>query len=90
MSRYKKSATVVTPDPDLARWCAVLSAPSVAPETVPPGWFTVAQLAEKLDRSICNTSERVRRMVAAGKAEKKMFRIQLAEKVRPVPHYRLK
>lgn len=78
------------PDADLARWCAVLSAPSVAPEVVPPGWFTVAQLADKLDRSHCNTSERVRRMVAAGKAEKKMFRIQLAEKVRPVPHYRLK
>lgn len=82
----KKSA----PDPDLARWCAVLSAPSVAPELVPAGWFTVAQLAEKFNRSICNTSERVRRRVAAGKVEKKMFRIQLAKKVRPVPHYRLK
>ena len=78
------------PDADLARWCAVLSAPSVAPEVVPPGWFTVAQLADKLDRSICNTSQRIRQMVAAGKAEKRMFRIQLAEKVRPVPHYRLK
>lgn len=82
----------VTPKPDaeLARWCQILSQSSVAPDEVPAGWFTVAQLADKLDRSHCNTSERVRKMVAAGKAEKKMFRIQLEEKVRPVPHYRLK
>ena len=78
------------PDPDLARWCAALAAPSVAPDVVLSGWFTIAQLADMMDRSIPNTSERVRRMVAAGKAEKKMFRIQLAEKVRPVPHYKLK
>lgn len=82
-------ANKVTADADLAKWCAALAAPLVAPETVPAGWFTVAALAEKLDRSICNTSERVRRMVASGKAEKRMFRIQLAEKVRPVPHYKL-
>lgn len=82
----------VTPKPDaeLARWCQILSQSSVAPDKVPAGWFTVAQLADKLDRSHCNTSERVRKMVAAGKAEKKMFRIQLEEKVRPVPHYKLK
>lgn len=82
----------VTPktDHDLARWCQILSQSSMAPDEVPAGWFTVAQLADKLDRSHCNTSERVRKMVAAGKAEKKMFRIQLEEKVRPVPHYRLK
>ena len=77
-------------DKELQRWCEVLSGSTLAPEEVPEGWFTVAQLAERLDRSVCNTSERVRRMVAAGKAEKKSFRIQLAEKVRPVSHYRLK
>lgn len=78
------------PDAELARWCQILSQSSVAPDEVPAGWFTVAQLADKLNRSHCNTSERVRKMVAAGKAEKKMFRIQLEEKVRPVSHYRLK
>ena len=78
------------PDANLAKWCEILSSPSITAEQVPEGWFTVAQLAQKVDRSHCNTSERVRKMVAAGKAEKKMFRIQLEEKVRPVPHYRLK
>lgn len=86
----KSQSVTPKPDAELARWCQILSQGSVAPDTVPAGWFTVAQLADKIDRSVCNTSERVRKMVAAGKAEKKMFRIQLAEKVRPVSHYRLK
>ena len=86
----KSQSVTSRPDDDLARWCQILSQSSVVPDKVPAGWFTVAQLADKLDRSHCNTSERVRKMVAAGKAEKKMFRIQLEEKVRPVPHYRLK
>ena len=86
----KSQSVIPKPNDDLARWCQILSQSSMAPDEVPAGWFTVAQLADKLDRSHCNTSERVRKMVAAGKAEKKMFRIQLEEKVRPVPHYRLK
>ena len=86
----KSQSVIPNPNDDLARWCQILSQSSMAPDEVPAGWFTVAQLADKLDRSHCNTSERVRKMVAAGKAEKKMFRIQLEEKVRPVPHYRLK
>lgn len=86
----KSQSVTPKPDAELARWCQILSQSSVAPDKVPAGWFTVAQLADKLDRSHCNTSERVRKMVAAGKAEKKMFRIQLEEKVRPVSHYRLK
>lgn len=88
MKRTKVTAEQI--EDSLTRWSKALSSPSVEPEQVPEGWFTVAQLADRIDRSICNTSERVRKMVAAGKAEKKMFRIQLEEKVRPVPHYRLK
>ena len=86
----KSQSVIPKTDAELARWCQILSQSSVVPDKVPAGWFTVAQLADKLDRSHCNTSERVRKMVAAGKAEKKMFRIQLDERVRPVPHYRLK
>jgi hypothetical protein len=88
MRRAKITAEQI--EDSLARWSKALSSPSIEPEQVPEGWFTVAQLAEKIDRSHCNTGERVRRMVAAGKAEKKLFRIKLEEKVRPVPHYRLK
>ena len=88
MSKRKVTAEQI--EDSLAKWCAVLAAPSVAPDQVPPGWFTIAQLAKQIDRSVCNTSQRVSRMVAEGKAEKKLYRIQLQEKVRPVPHYRLK
>ena len=60
------------------------------PDSVPPAWFTVERLAQQIGKSKCVTQARVRRMVEAGLAEKKMFRIQLQNYVRPVPHYRLK
>ena len=86
----KSQSVTPKPDPELARCCMILSQNAVVVDEVPAGWFSVAQLADQLGKSICNTSERVRRMVAEGKAEKKLYRIQLAEKVRPVPHYKLK
>jgi predicted transcriptional regulator len=73
-----------------AAWCAVLSASSVVPEVVPPGWFTVRQLATKWGRSECTTGERVKRLFRAGQIERKDFIIQLDQIVRPTPHYRLK
>lgn len=87
---YKKSAKIVTEDADLAQWCAILSGPTIQPDTVPAGWFTCEQLAAKTGKSLCTTQQRVRRMAAEGLAEKKMFRLKLDNYVRPVPHYRLK
>ena len=78
------------PDADLAAWCAMLSQSSIAPETVPPGWFTVAQLSSKWGRSVCTTGERVKRLYRDGKVERKDFIIQLDQVVRRTPHYRLK
>jgi hypothetical protein len=86
---HKKSKNV-TPDTDLAAWCAVLSASSVVPEVVPPGWFTVRQLATQWGRSECTTGDRVKRLYRDGKIERKDFIIQLQELVRRTPHYRLK
>jgi hypothetical protein len=73
-----------------AAWCAVLSQSSVVPEVVPPGWFTVRQLATKWGRSECTTGDRVKRLYRDGKIERKDFIIQLQELVRRTPHYRLK
>lgn len=73
-----------------AAWCAALSQSSVAPETVPPGWFTVSQLAAKWGRSECTTGERVKRLFRAGQIERKDFIVQLQQVVRRTPHYRLK
>ena len=60
------------------------------PEHVPAGWFTVAELSEETGMSYCTTSERVRRMLKRGQVERKDFSIQLEQRVRPTPHYRLK
>jgi len=76
-------------DKQLLQWCEALSQPVTPVEEVPEGWYTIKQLAKARGRSECNTSEQVRRMVEMGKAEKRNFTIRLAERVRPVPHYRL-
>ena len=89
MSRNKKSAAIVTPDPDLAKWCAVLEAGSAVAEVVPQGWYTIRQLAQARGRSDCATSTVIAKLVEAGRAEKKTFAIKLAQQIRPVPHYRL-
>ena len=89
MSRHKKSASVVTADPDLAKWCAVLEAGSAVAEVVPQGWYTIRQLAQARGRSDCATSTVIAKLVEAGRAEKKTFAIRLAQQTRPVPHYRL-
>jgi len=77
-------------DADLTRWCDVLTKSKVKPDHVPAGWFTIAALAAELEKSHCNTSERVRRLVSQGLAERKDFIIQLDQVIRKVPHYRLK
>jgi predicted transcriptional regulator len=77
-------------DKQLLQWCEALSQSTMPVDEVPEGWFTVKQLAKARGRSECATGEQVRRMVEAGMAERRNFTIRLAERVRPVPHYRLK
>jgi hypothetical protein len=86
----KSQSVIAKPDPELARWCAALSAPSTLPDIVPKGWFTIAQISDKLGRSSCNTQQRMRVMLKDGRAEQQTFRIATGKQVRPVPHYRLK
>ena len=78
-----------SPDLDLARWCAQLATVGAAPEVVQPGWFTVKEIGRAQGKSECVTSENIKKLVKRGGAERKMFSIRLAQKVRPVPHYRL-
>ena len=78
------------PDTDLAMWCKQLATVGAAPEVVPPGWFTVKQIAAAQGKSECLTSENIKKLVQRGGAERKMFTIRLDKRVRPTPHYRLK
>jgi hypothetical protein len=78
------------PDPDLAKWCEALAAVTAPADTVPPGWRTAKQIATQTKTPVPTLQNKLKRLVAAGKAERKKFRVQLAKNVRPVPHYKLK
>ena len=86
----KTKITAEQIETSLTAFCDELNKQMVNLDVVPAGWFTVAQLADQVGKSHCNTSERVRRMVKMGKAERKDFVIQLEQRARPVPHYKLK
>ena len=78
------------PDPDLAQWCAALAQLATPVDVVPPGWLTANALADKLKLPKSTLQQRLLRLCAKNKAERKMFRVRLAKCARPVPHYRLK
>jgi predicted ArsR family transcriptional regulator len=88
MSSHKKSTKNVTPDADLAAWCAAL-ATTITADTVPRGWLTARQLAAKLGKAESTVSSQLSRAVREGRAETQSFRIASGKVVRPVPHYRL-
>ena len=85
----KKKITAEQIEDSLAEFCKKLSRPNVALDVVPPGWFTVSALALKLNKATITISERVRRMVMNGEAERQDFTIQLDQRARKTPHYRL-
>ena len=86
---HKNTSKVVTPDPDLAAWCAALvTAPKA--DTVPPGWLTARQVGQLLGKSGTSTRAYLFEAVAAGRCVRQAFRIPAAGTTRPVPHYKLK
>jgi hypothetical protein len=70
-------------------WAAVLTTQKT-PDKVPAGWFTAKQIAEKTGKACSTIGTQLCRAVAEGRCERKTFRVQTGEMVRPVPHYRLK
>jgi hypothetical protein len=78
----------VKADPDLAEWCRVLGAPAICADPVPPGWATIAELSEKMSKSIPQVSVLMRRALKRGEVEKKKFRIVTGRGPFPVPHYK--
>jgi predicted transcriptional regulator len=78
------------PDADLAKWCKALAESTAPVDVVPPGWLSVHGLAKKLNVPASTLQQKLKRLFAAGKAERKNFRVRLARNTRPVPHYRLK
>lgn len=85
----KSKISTTKPDPDLAKWCAVL-ATSQAPDKVPPGWLTAKEISERVGKALSTIGGQLNRAVKEGSAERKTFRVMCGSVVRPVPHYRLK
>ncbi len=78
------------PDPELAKWCAVLAQVTTPVDVVPPGWQTIQQISDQTKVPVPTLQQKINRLVSTGQAERKKFTIRLAVKTRPVPHYKLK
>ena len=79
------------PDNDLADWCAALA--SVVPmsvEVVPTGWKTIFQLADEHKTSQTTIRTKVGELIAAGRAERRKFRVDRNGHIHALYHYRLK
>ena len=75
---------------EASAWAAALATPDT-PDEVPPGWFTAAQLSEKVGMSYDWAGRRVSALVKAGRVEVKKFRVQSGQRgIYPIAHYRLK
>lgn len=86
---HKKPAKNVTPDADLAAWCAALSS-RTEPDVVPAGWLTTVQLGQKLGKNRSTVAALLFAACRAGRVEVKNFRVPSGQRgVYPVPHYRL-
>ena len=81
---------VTAEDLAASAWAAALSQISTPVDVVPPGWQTIQQIAAKTKIPVPTLQQKLKRLVASGKAERKMFCVRLAKNTRPVPHYRLK
>lgn len=70
---------------------AVGSASSASCETVPPGWFTPAEYAERVNLHRETAHRQLQAVVKSGKAETRKFRVVAGGtgRVYPVTHYRL-
>jgi hypothetical protein len=85
MKRAKLTAEQI----EASAWAAALASPIIT-DTVPPNWHTSRELSKRLGKSESRMSELLHAALAAGKCERKEFRINLNGRSRPVPHYKLK
>ena len=86
---HKKSAKLVTPDPDLAGWCAAL-ATQAATDEVPAGWLRMSEIATLLGKSESHMAKLIRKAADDGRCETAMFRVVCGQRVLALRHYRLK
>lgn len=84
MSGYRKEEL------QASAWRAAFAKANVlTAETVPAGWFSPEEIAEKL--GLCREvgMQKCRSLAKSGLVERKDFRVQWGQGVRPRPYYRL-
>ena len=86
---HKKSVKNVTPDADLARWCAALST-QAATDEVPAGWLKMSEIAALLGKSESHMAKLIRKAADDGRCETAMFRVVCGQKVMALRHYKLR
>ena len=59
-------------------------------DEVPPGWYTVQQVAQARGVARCTASEQLLRGVSAGTIERRQYRIRFCNRVAGVWHYRVR
>jgi hypothetical protein len=59
-------------------------------EIVPPGWKTIFQLADEHKTSQTTIRTKVGELIAAGKCERRKFRVDRNGHIHALYHYRLK
>lgn len=74
----------------LDEWEQALADAMGCGDLVPKGWLTRKQISERLGKSLPTAQRHTNFLISAGKAERKMFRVECNGIIRPVPHYRLK
>lgn len=57
-------------------------------DEVPPGWYTVQQVAQARGVARCTAGEQLRRGVSVGDIERRRFRINCGDRVTAVWHYK--
>ena len=90
MADRKRKKRVEAPDVN-PEWFKLLEnhGGSHQPEPVPPGWMTTRDLAKAWGLSISSVNQKVKRMKDKGLVEVRSFQL-MQDKVRPVPHYKVK
>lgn len=84
----KSQSVTPKPDADLKEWCKILEGDLPKPEVVPEGWFTVAEMAEKLGKSRQRVSHLMAAAYKRGELLKMSYRIPTGRGAFHVPHYK--
>jgi len=84
-----KKAMVTAEQLNASAWAAALASPLV-PDKVPPGWFTLKELAATLGKGRSTMSRLLNDAADAGRCERQNFRVLVGSLRRTTPHYRLK